>query len=471
MYDIKFTEEQQAALNSKADIIKIVARAGAGKTTLLVGFARKYLRVSILYLAYNSSIRAEAKEKMPPNVDVHTAHSLAYEHIGKFYKDKLVDNTKPMDIINNLEVFKKAYKANPGDYRIFKTAIDVKEVLERFFYSTAEEIILDSKIGDFAREYWAKMQNLADPTPMVQDGYLKLFQISKPQLNYGIIMVDEAQDLNSAIKDLVDMQEATKVFVGDPFQSIYGYKNTINVFKEKKGEFFYLTKSFRFGQSLASLASNFLSFYKRGNFKVRGNEKINTRIGYVDKTLPFVTITRTNAKIFELAYEAVKKNQSIFIYGGKDAIFKELLSGYYLFKNQKENIKDPFLKSMRSWKDFVELSEITKDPEYTYLVKIIEKYMDDLPYMLKLIDSKIVGKEMHAKKTFVTAHKSKGLEFFNVMLADDFISLTDKKKNPLPPHKVEQEEINILYVALTRAQDYLELSPYLYKIFTQFEII
>lgn len=52
---------------------------------------------------------------------------------------------------------------------------------------------------------------------------------------------------------------------------------------------------------------------------------------------------------------------------------------------------------------------------------------------------------------FATAHKSKGLEFDQVWLTDDFVRFFKDGKE-IEPDDVEPEEINILYVALTRAK-------------------
>ena len=48
-----------------------------------------------------------------------------------------------------------------------------------------------------ATQYWNRMKDLKDDrVKMTHDGYLKLFQLSKPTLGlYDIILVDEAQDL------------------------------------------------------------------------------------------------------------------------------------------------------------------------------------------------------------------------------------------------------------------------------------
>ena len=53
------------------------------------------------------------------------------------------------------------------------------------------------RYADDATQYWNRMKDLRDErVKMTHDGYLKLFQLSKPMLgSYDIILVDEAQDL------------------------------------------------------------------------------------------------------------------------------------------------------------------------------------------------------------------------------------------------------------------------------------
>uniref|UniRef100_UPI0013D42A21 UvrD-helicase domain-containing protein n=1 Tax=Klebsiella pneumoniae TaxID=573 RepID=UPI0013D42A21 len=65
---------------------------------------------------------------------------------------------------------------------------------------------------------------------MTHDGYLKLFQLSKPDLSkqFGLIMVDEWQDTNEVTMDIVLEQDARLILVGDRHQSIYGFRGATN---------------------------------------------------------------------------------------------------------------------------------------------------------------------------------------------------------------------------------------------------
>ncbi|WP_407921073.1 3'-5' exonuclease [Aliarcobacter butzleri] len=60
---------------------------------------------------------------------------------------------------------------------------------------------------------------------------------------------------------------------------------------------------------------------------------------------------------------------------------------------------------------------------------------------------------------FTTAHKSKGLEYEQVLMADDFISKKDilNTKNKLSFQRIN-EELNIYYVASTRVKSAISLA-------------
>src|SRR5690349_955313 len=82
---LTLTAEQQSILQSTGNI-KINAVAGSGKTTTIIQYAASRPKGSkMLYLAFNKSVRMEAKKRFGElglhNVQVETAHSLAFKHV------------------------------------------------------------------------------------------------------------------------------------------------------------------------------------------------------------------------------------------------------------------------------------------------------------------------------------------------------------------------------------------------------
>lgn len=82
---MKPTAEQAAiveAARSQKDLV-IQAGAGTGKTSTLKMVARALGRRPAIYVAYNKAIATEAAAGFPEHVMCRTAHSLAFQAIGK----------------------------------------------------------------------------------------------------------------------------------------------------------------------------------------------------------------------------------------------------------------------------------------------------------------------------------------------------------------------------------------------------
>jgi hypothetical protein len=61
------------------------------------------------------------------------------------------------------------------------------------------------------------------------------------------------------------------------------------------------------------------------------------------------------------------------------------------------------------------------------------------------------------------------LEFINVKIADDFMELYDENGFKIPVERIDLEEINLLYVSITRAKYDLELNRELTKLWREKE--
>src|SRR5690606_25057094 len=94
------------------------------------------------------------------------------------------------------------------------------------------------------------------------------------------------------------------------------------------------------------------------------------------------------------------------------------------------------------------------------MVEIVKEYGDEIPGIIKEIKAKHVENDARekAEMIFSTVHRSKGMEYDAVQLVNDFITeeaiektLTDfsEKAN----HSKLNEEINLLYVAVTRTKN------------------
>ena len=78
----------------------------------------------------------------------------------------------------------------------------------------------------------------------------------------------------------------------------------------------------------------------------------------------------------------------------------------------------------------------------------------DVPELVEEMLEQSVAQE-EAEVLCSTVHKAKGLEFAQVFLADDFPILV-REGRPLPREELATEEVNMIYVAATRAIDRLQ---------------
>lgn len=93
---------------------------------------------------------------------------------------------------------------------------------------------------------------------------------------------------------------------------------------------------------------------------------------------------------------------------------------------------------------------------------ILEQFFP-LPDRLTTLREQRVTTESDADVTVCTAHRGKGLEWDRVQLYDDFVDILDPEMPDIKRH----DEINLMYVATTRARKVLILDPILAELLAQ----
>ena len=303
------------------------------------------------------------------------------------------------------------------------------------------------------------------------DGYLKLYQLSKPDLSerFKVILLDEGQDVNPVIADLVKIQRIRKVTVGDPHQQIYrfrGAEDALNSDWMADAERHYLTQSFRFGPAVAHVA-NIILFYKGETRKLQGLGPSTLVKRALPEDLPHRTfIHRTVTGVIENALRLVTSQPNIYWVGGIDSYSLRDLEDLYLFsRNRNQDVQNrKLLRDYRDFTQYVEIAEVSQDTEMLRSIKIITAY-PDLPQRIQTLRARSVDNELDATITLTTGHKSKGLEWDFVSLYDDFSA------DPLSPD-IDQgrkdDELNLLYVAVTRAMKILALNSMVLSIMQRY---
>lgn len=454
---MNYTNEQLAIIGSKGDI-KINAVAGAGKTTTLVGYAKERPDAKILYLAFNKTVKEEAQIKFKdlPNVKAETAHSLAYKHIVKMgYKlgeglsiNNIIDILK---LPKNKDVYILAFHISKcfscycnSDKRGMKEIdylVGLDNEAKAFFTKNYDTILLHT------RNLLSAMNK--KEIRMSHDFYLKKFQSLKPQLDYDIVMMDEAQDASEVMLDIFKNQPATKVIVGDSHQQIYSWRYAINSLEKCDYANYYLNTSFRFDNNIANLAKAILGVKKEFDESYKDVEIIGGGGSGMRKQKAF--LGRTN---FGLIAKALELNKSNIHFEGHINSYLNSDSGASIYdimnlhSQDFDRIKNPIIKGLKDINELYDYIEKTGDKQLKPMADLVTAYGKRLSYLLYELKNSHVDKK-DAEYIFSTCHKSKGMEYDSVELLGDFSNINETDVN---------EEVNLIYVAATRTKSSLTLN-------------
>lgn len=484
---MQLTKEQYDIVNSSGHI-KINAVAGSGKTTTLIEYAKARPPSSkILYLAFNKSVKIEAikkfAEKGLTNVKVETAHSLAYRHI--VFKNNY--KVRPQGYQTHEIAGLLGLKGNEEKHTEFVIANHINKFVAYFCNSEKHkvkdlnylDVVSDPKAKAFARTFYkyieaqtrlllSKMDK--GEIEITHDFYLKKFQLTNPKLNFDYILFDEGQDASAVMLDVFLKQNATKVIVGDKHQQIYGWRFAVNSLEKTDFKTYHLSTSFRFSQDIANLAIEILkwkihldnheavSILGNGTSK---NTKVKavlarTNLGLLLKAIEYVTEKK---KIKHIYFEG---NINSYTYADEGASLYDVLN---LYNGKRRLIKDKLIREMRTLEELEDYIKKTEDTQLGMMVEIVKEYGNEIPGIIKKIKEKHIANDEKEKAEliFSTVHRCKGMEYDGVHLVNDYITEEKLEKYIAAPEKNEialsklNEEINLLYVAITRARNSIHI--------------
>ena len=476
----KPTQEQIEIIKAfnKNKVLKVNACAGSGKSTTLRLLAEAN-KVPSLYICFNKSIALEAAEKFPMHVDCKTTHAVAYVKHGLPIAHKL---SRPVgrwvNIAKSPSEIASYYKVQEfecGEDSIKPNAIAAlaKSTVNRYENSAEKEIssklinkaeisaivesypTIDYKqlvriILALAKRLWKDRIDPRAPVFAEHNTYLKLWQLAGEKLDYEIIYLDEAQDSNPAVLDVIKKQTHCKVcYVGDTYQSIYAFRQAINAMETIQAPSLMLSKSFRYGQQIADAAT----FIIDGAMTIEGFDGINSEVTTVTED-KYTMIFRTNAALIDKAVELVSKGKKVNCNVDTYKFKSQLESALALYNRDYKKVKDEDIAIYSSWLELKNASE--EERELKRLVKIVENNKAKL-YLSALEELKT--KNSNYDILLTTAHKSKGMEWDYVIIAEDFDTETLIKLEGQEGYN--QQEINLFYVAVTRAIKKVQL-PFLY---------
>jgi F-box protein 18 (helicase) len=160
--------------------------------------------------------------------------------------------------------------------------------------------------------------------------------------------------------------------------------------------------------------------------------------------------------LFRKAVQLHADHQIGFVGGIQGYRLQTMEDLFYLRSGEKQKIKTPFLRAFPNFTAVREYGKSAEDVEIMCGCYVVDEYNRQIPSLVDRI--KAAATDDHkADVILTTAHKAKGLEWDTVELCDDFTALMDQKGRPLSRRSLDVDEINLIYVAVTRARENLRV--------------
>lgn len=494
----ELTDEQKAIVNTIYDdnkVIKINAFAGSGKTSSLVEIVKEIRKndkdSKILYLVFNKSMVDDSKRKFDSldlNVECYTTHSFALRRFSALRNGDVevmpnLDYADYMKIKMTNTSYKYAKYKNVLDMlnAYCLTFDDLDTFCENLINKNSKPYNLEGNgIKSFEVKFFRDLyEYFVNHGKFTHNMYLKEYSVNGKDAvrGYKYVFLDEAQDLNPFMLNIINRIKRDKIWiVGDKYQQIYQWNHAINSMERYKGLTLPLTTSFRFNDDVCAIANKLLSL-RYDDFDEGSIKNFHNNIEVADphkKTILF----RKNATMFEYAVNLIKNNDNCKVHfmdvvnGNNADCFEETFAEMLYFYDQLLEAKDSNSDMLAIYRDsfkikrsktidnYINIAKKEGSDLYRYLCRnknilsldLIKFFNFFLMNEFDLIDvlERLRGSEDNdnPEKEYylVTAHRSKGLEWSWVKIAqDDWKLSTD-------------DEVNLLYVACTRAKNKLEHS-------------
>ncbi len=454
--------------------IVVNAGAGSGKTSTCeqIGFLLPKDK-DIVYAVFNAHVRDEAQGRMPAWVVVMTTHQLGLAaiaaHLG--HRPEITD-TKVSGIL------KRILEPTWNDERwVLSPVSDIVSKLKNCVLEPTVDNIafICERYGIEASESFERFVQLAQmalsesnrniETIDFDDMLYLPIKLSLPVKQYDWVLGDEVQDWNSAQIQLIlrSVKPTGRVIaVGDRFQSMYGFRGADinamdNIVKALNATEMPLSISYRCPASHVAYVNQvfpeipFEQFEKArpGTLGSVSQDRMLRDVQDGDMVL-----CRVNADLVAPCFELIRQGVKAVI-RGRD-IGKGLVS---LIEKMKANTVDDLVYRLLDYRarEMDKLLRVEKTAQAQAVEDRVETILafTDRAKSIREVILRIeeVFSDQREGVVFSTVHRAKGLEADNVYILSPW-----KMPHPMAKQQWEQEqERNILYVALTRAKQALFL--------------
>lgn len=453
-------------LNAPRGIIKTIAGAGCGKTTTLIGAAQDCKSAgasNLCYLAFNKPLVESGQEAFRNLADVKTFNKMAFDGVGVASLNRKIGPLYPSQVI---AAFDLQNKRLPTDAQTFSRI--VLAIISAFCESSSLHLneshlpywVKDPVVSGLATKYAAALFKGICPgvnttLALPHQVYVKSWQLNGcPGLShYDMVLLDEAQDSSDVMLSCL-AYASRACYVGDAAQQIYASRGAVDSMLKVPGQAYRLSLSFRFGQVIADAANKVITAKSTGSEVIlRGLPGAVSQIGPLKKSEGHTRIFRTNSALIKEALNLSDLGATINIVADLGDLKEKIEGAYSLLRGGGRDAKHPAFQQFKNWSELEGWVYKNPETEISQIAGLVKEYARRIETLIKVCSKRNPSGDI----TLITAHRSKGCEWPNVLVSSDFDDrlsgrlLGNRSKSP----KVD-EELNLLYVALTRTKNRLE---------------
>jgi hypothetical protein len=290
-----------------------------------------------------------------------------------------------------------------------------------------------------------------------------------PVTKYDVVIGDELQDINPIMLEIIAMSATRYIGIGDVNQAIMGFagadSQSMDLFKSRfNAEELTLSLTYRCPKAIVRRANQIVPGIQAHETNKEGTHQYVTTFQELDlkayKPAETAIISRTNASLAALYFFNMSRGIPCKIKGKNigDSIValvqviskagtKKEIKSLQAFQSALEVYKDKEIKKLLA-KEEEEKAAGLQDK-----IEVIEETIANLKKntLQELTDTlqSLFGDDIETL-TLISAHKSKGLEFNNVILMSAYFPNKLARKE-----WAIQQEKNLEYVAVTRSKDTL----------------
>jgi len=487
------SDEQRRAVDLAASRCDgaIVARAGSGKTYTLRAVAQRTAPRPTVLLAFNRAIAAEARASFPAHVTSTTLHALAFRSViapDARMRAKLAAGAGGRTRAAWVELA----GLDPRDPGMSGHVDALRMLLSRFAASADDAphdghlpVALRTRlVATLGRERaaertrwlvrrvqraWERIADPDDPAALDHDAYLKLFDLRGTRIAAELLLVDEAQDLAPVMLSVLGRQDAARLLVGDPAQRIYGWRGAVDAMAASGYPEVRLTRSFRFGPEIAEVALRVLHVLAPGARLVGAGQAGEVSLESIARDVRRAVLCRTNLGVIEATLAFA--DEGVHVVGGLEGTVASLREAHALWSRRRGDLgglrgrghggrPDATTSTgFASWEELIEAAEMQGGALRT-LGRLVEAHGDDVPRLCRSLLNASRPTERDARVVLSTVHRAKGREWDHVELWSDFprVAVDAGALARAPDPEAARAELNLLYVAVTRARRTLSLA-------------